>query len=392
MRVLIVSVPGYGHLQPLLPLASALADGGHEVAIATGSDLRSRAESAGFVAFDAGLSLPAAFASLAERFPDAVYNRLAPAEILNWYLPHLFAETLAPAMLRDLEPLLRSWRPDVVVHDTWEFASPIAAASANLPSVSQTLGLRFGDDLMAAAACAVAPLWRQRRLSPDSSAGLYRSMCLDITPPSLQPYGSAVPSNVLRPLRPVALPPLPGEHLPSWMQHRRQVPLVYMTLGTNTNSDTSIFRSVVDGLGTVAVDVLITVGSGNDPAVIGQLPDNVHVEQYVPQSLLLPQCALVICHGGAGTTLNALALGLPLLVLPQGADQYIVADLVVASGAGRRLKPTEVTPATVRSSVLALLSDPACQHAADRLRLEIEAMPSPRDVVPVIEELAIRGR
>ena len=66
---------------------------------------------------------------------------------------------------------------------------------------------------------------------------------------------------------------------------------------------------------------------------------------YVPQSLLLPKCAAVICHAGAGTVLGALAAGLPLLLLPQGADQYVVADLVAAAGAGLKLAPAEGGPA-----------------------------------------------
>ena len=108
MRVLIASVSAYGHLQPLLPMAKALADADHEVAIATGSDLRPRAESAGFPAFDAGITPGAAFKLLAERYPDQEYNRLNPAEILSWYLPHLFGEVLTPAMLGDLESLVQS--------------------------------------------------------------------------------------------------------------------------------------------------------------------------------------------------------------------------------------------------------------------------------------------
>src|SRR6266480_5580147 len=188
MRVLITSVSAYGHLQPLLPLAKALADAGHEVAIATGSDLRSRAESAGFPAFDAGITPGVAFELLAERYPDQEYNRLAPSEILGWYLPHLFGEVLTPAMLGDLELLVQSWRPDVVLHETWEFAGPIAAASAGIPSVNQTLGIRFNDRTIDAIADAVAPLWQQHGLAPDPMAGLYRHLCLDITPPSFQPY------------------------------------------------------------------------------------------------------------------------------------------------------------------------------------------------------------
>jgi len=388
MRVLITSISGYGHLQPLLPLAKALSDAHHEVAIATGPELRPRAEAAGFTAFDAGLAISTAFERLAELFPDQTYNRLEPAEILGWYLPHLFGDIFAPAMLGDLEPLVRSWRPDVVLHDTWEFAGPIAAASAGIPSICQTLGLRFDDRILDSVADAVAPLWQQRGLEPDPAAGLYRSLCLDITPPSFQRYESARNRSVIHPLRPITEPPVPGELLPAWIEHRREVPLVYMTLGTNTNSDVSMFRSVIDGLDDLDVDVLITIGFGKDPSLIGPLPRNVHVENYVPQSLLLPHCTVVICRGGPGTTLSSLARGLPLLILPQGADQYVIGDLVLAAGVGLLLAPPDVTPSTIRANVLALLDEPVYREGARRLRREIAAMPGLEEAVHLIEEVA----
>ncbi len=391
MRVLIASVSTYGHLQPLVPLAQALADARHEVAIATGPDLRPRAEAAGFPAFDAGLSIGSAFERLAERFPDQAYNRLKPAEILGWYLPHLFAEVLAPAMLDDLEPLVRSWRPDVILHDTWEFAGPLAAASVGIPSVNQTLGLRLDGWIFDSVAAAVAPLWRQRGLDSDPTAGLYRHLCLDITPPSFQPYELARYRDVIRPLRPIAPSPVPGEALPEWIERRREAPLVYMTLGTNTNTDTSMFRSVIDGLSDLEVEVLITIGFGRDPASLGPLASNTHVENYVPQSLLLPHCSAVICHGGAGTTLGSLALGLPLLILPQGADQYVIGDLVLAAGAGLLLTPPEVNPSSVTANILALLNEPARWAGARRLQREIAAMPDPAEAVHLIEELAANG-
>ena len=394
MRVLITSISGYGHLQPLLPLAKALSDARHDVAIAIGPELRPRAEAAGFTAFDAGLAVGAAFERLAEQFPDQAYNRLEPGEILDWYLPHLFGEIFTPAMLGDLEPLVRSWRPDVILHEIWEFAGPLAAASAGIPSISQTLGLRFDDQLLDSVASAVAPLWEQRGLEPDSSAGLYRSLCLDITPPGFQPYESACYSDVIHPLRPIAQPPVPGELLPAWIERRREVPLVYMTLGTNTstNSDISMFRSVIDGLSGLDVDVLITIGFSSDPASLGPLASNVHLENYVPQSLLLPHCSAVICHGGAGTTLSSLALGLPLLILPQGADQYVIGDLVLAAGAGLLLAPPDVTPSNIRANVLALLDEPVYRDGARRLQREIATMPGPVEVVHLIEKVATADR
>ena len=390
MRVLITSVSAYGHLQPIIPLAKALVEARHEVAIAIGPDLRPRAEASGFTAFDAGMSIDAAFERLAVLFPDQLYNRLAPSEILGWYLPHLFGEVLAPAMLEDLDSVVQSWKPDVVVHETWEFAGPIAAAGAGIPSICQTLGLRIDDTILDSVAAAVAPLWQQHGLRPDSTAGIYRTLCLDTTPPSLQDQESAKSREVVHPLRPVAEPPVPGEVLPQWTEHRRNVPLVYMTLGTNngTNSDVSMFRSVIDGLEGLDIDVLITIGFGKDPAEIEPIAKNIHVENYVPQSLLLPHCSAVICHGGPGTILHSLANGLPLLILPQGSDQYIMGDRVLSSGVGLRLVPADVNPASVRASVLALLEETSYKLDAYRLKREIAEMPRPDEAVLLIEAVA----
>jgi len=364
-------------------------EAGHEVAIATGPDLKSRAESAGFRAFEAGMSIDAAFGQLAEIYPDQPYNRLAPSEILGWYLPHLFGEVLAPAMLKGLEAVVQSWKPDVVVHETWEFAGPIVAAEAGIPSVCQTLGLRIDDAILDAVAAAVAPLWQQRGLQPDPMAGLYRSLCLDTTPASLQDHESAGNRFVMHPMRPIAEPPVPGEALPQWIEQRRNVPLVHMTLGTNsgTNSDVSMFRSVIDGLEGLDIDVLITMGFGKDTSTMGPLPENIHVENYVPQSLLLPYCSVVICHGGPGTILHSLAHGLPLLILPQGADQYVMGERVLAAGVGLRLVPADVNPESLRASVLVLLEETAYKAGAYRLQREIEEMPGPDEAVLLIEDL-----
>ena len=125
---------GTGTLHPLLPVAQALKQADHDVAIVTGPDLLSRALSAGFTAWRAGLGMKEAFDKLAARFPDGEYNRLAPDEILAWYLPHLFGLVLVPAMLDDLQPLADSWQPDVVMHDTYEFAGPIVAAKEASPA------------------------------------------------------------------------------------------------------------------------------------------------------------------------------------------------------------------------------------------------------------------
>ena len=83
-----------------------------------------------------------------------------------------------------------------------------------------------------------------------------------------------------------------------------------------------------------------------------------------------------------------LLFGLPLLVLPQGADQYVISSLV-ASGAGLLLTPQQVTPSAVRSSVLALLHGPSYRTSARLIQHEINAMMALEEAVRPIEEVGV---
>ena len=148
---------------------------------------------------------------------------------------------------------------------------------------------------------------------------------------------------------------------------------------------------MVEGLRDHSLNLVVTVGPDRDPAELGPQPANVHVERYIPQSLLLPRCHAVVTHGGSNTVLAALAHGLPLLVVPQGANQYRNAERCVAVGAATRLLPDEVTPEAVGGEVAALLDRPAWREAARRLAREISLMPGPEEGVALVEELARRG-
>ena len=94
---------------------------------------------------------------------------------------------------------------------------------------------------------------------------------------------------------------------------------------------------MIDALAGVRARVLVTVGRHADPAELGPLPANVHVERWVAQASVMPHAAAMVAHGGAGTTLAALAAGVPLVLLPLSADQPINARRVAELGAGLAL-------------------------------------------------------
>lgn len=132
----------------------------------------------------------------------------------------------------------------------------------------------------------------------------------------------------------------------------------------------------------------MTVGRDVDPAELGPQPANVRVERWVPQHELLPQCSLVVSHGGSGSVLGALAHGLPMVLLPLGADQPLNAERCATLGVARVLDAVSVTPAQVREAANAVLAEARHRVAAGRLRDEIAALPDPADAVHRIERLA----
>src|SRR5262249_50724607 len=144
--------------------------------------------------------------------------------------------------------------------------------------------------------------------------------------------------------------------------------------------------AILEGLRGEDVEVIVTVGAENDPALLGPQPASVHVEPFIPQSALLPRCSVAINQGGTAI-LPILAHGLPLLIVPQGANQFHNADACTGAGVARQLRPGEVTAEAVRRDVRALLNDATYRDRAGVIAREIAAMPEPAQGVRAVTEL-----
>lgn len=258
------------------------------------------------------------------------------------------------------------------------------ATALGIPYVDVGYGALIPRELLVAAGTAASVHWAARGLEPHPLGGAYRYLYVDPCPPALQ-NPEITDLEAIQPMRPAA-----GD---TQLAERSEVfdllpagPVVYLTLGTIWNTDLDVFRVVIEALHE-HVNVIVTVGRQNDPAALSEQPGNVIVRSYIPQHELLPWCDAIVAHGGSGTVLGALAHGVPLLVVPQGADQWGNAAHVVGAGAGRRLLRDELTTTAVHEAVMALLHDPAYRRAASNIRSEIAAMPTATDAVVALEAL-----
>lgn len=325
MRLLFAGLASVGHAYPMIPLAVAAREVGHEVWFAAGEHVHAPLTAAGLRPF---------------RPADAFYE--------------IYAEDLAPDLAR--------LSPDLVVHGWGVPGAAIAAHRAGVPGLWHGFGRMFPDGI---------------GLELPTGVAEAATTHLDICPPSLQDKDFLADTDRI-PLRPVPFAE-PGE--PPALDR----PLVYLTLGTAFGA-TEVLTTAVEGLARLGVSVLV---AGPMAPTLTGLPANVTALAWVPQARLLPMADLVVHHGGSGTTLGALAAGIPQLVLPQGADQFANADALLAAGAGRRLLPEEATSDAITEQARKLLFPNGDDHrdAARALAAEIAALPSPAEVASELPRL-----
>ncbi|UVS77383.1 Oleandomycin glycosyltransferase [Actinokineospora sp. UTMC 2448] len=372
VHVLFSSLSAYGHTYPLLPLARAMAARGDRVTFATGPEFTALLTKLGFGTAEVGLDIGAAFGqAVAEegaevdfRNPEDPAAARAIGRVFGSLMPRKFAEDLGPVLDRDT--------PDLVVYEVANPGAAIAAKARGIRAVGH--GISRGDfgELLPELPGLLSAVAADFGVDLSTDALLEDDLYLDTYPASLQ---DSLRSN-RQPLRPVAFAE-PGD-LPAWVTAHEK-PLVYLTLGTAFGK-LEVLRTAIDGLARLPVNVLVAAGPAVDAEELRDLPAAVTVLPWVPQADLLPHTDLVVHHGGSGTTLGALAAGLPQLFLPQGADQFVNADAVTAAGISRTLKGDAATADAVAEAAGALLSDSEARAAVARVAAEIAAMPGPDEV------------
>ncbi|MGY0019283.1 glycosyltransferase [Streptomyces sp. cg35] len=381
MKVLFASLGNYGHVFPLVPLAQAAHEAGHEVWFATNEQFHPIVEKAGLRPVTSGLTVPEAFIEAAggQAFLEAnggdVQASDVPPEVLAALAVKAFGSVLPRSVFADLTPVIDSFRPDLVVYESLNPGAAFAAAAAGVPAVSQSIGRVSSDPLIPQELFATASdLGVADKIGQDATLG---NPYIDICPPVVQNQEFLASGVQVIPQRPLSYSE-PGE-LPASVT-QGEGPLVYLSFGTVVGS-AELLRTVIDGLLPLDVRVLVATSALVDPAELGELPDRVVALPWVPQAEALRYATAIVHHGGHGTTLASLAAGLPQLILPRESDGLGNAPAVQATGAGRLLLGEDVTAEAVEAEVRSLLTDGAHQEAARKVAREIAALPGQADTV-----------
>lgn len=370
---------------PLLDVAGALRDQGHECVLLVPPSLIDAASRSEFRVV--GGAQPSA--EVVEEIWERV-RRGPPRHVVGLVDRELFAELAADAMVGAAEELCANFVPDLVVRESCEYATSMTAHRRAIPQAQVGVSAAVID----------AGVLEDVAASLDDRcpgvSGAIRSA------PYLTAFAEVLdPSPWRRTIR-YRHVPQPANQLPEWWPGRETQPLVYMTFGSvlgGMKEAGSVFRVALDAVSELPIRVLMTVGRSFDLTQLGPVPSNAHLEPWVPQADIFAAAPLVVCHGGSGTTNGALSAGLPLVICPLFADQNRNADTVQRVGAGTVVRSRSTSPGGVASldqadapkltdAIAAALDTPSYRRAAQDIAASTAATSTLPEAVRSLQTVA----
>ncbi|RVX38768.1 L-desosaminyltransferase [Nonomuraea polychroma] len=404
MRVLFIPAAVPSHFYPMAPLAWAFQSAGHEVYVAGQPPVVDSIVAAGLQAVPVGGAYdlmanitaageivrretgegPSASGDVSSMSPEA-FRRYAELRIL----PHV---RTAAAMLDELAPFARAWRPDLVVSDPITLVAPLIAAAAGAPLVHHLWGplpergtLTEFPGYSADPGKWPAELRDLYDLCGVEPAAYPAVASIEPGPPSLQ--AAAIPKRL-----PARYVPFNGSGaLPAWLRESADRPRVcvsWLTSNTTPGAGESAhpLATLVSALAAEDVETLVAVRAWNQTG-LEELPGGVRVVVDLPLNIVLPTCAVSVNHGGVGTTMTALHHGVPQVVVPYNPGAVYEVQCLIDAGAAVAVDADPIDAGEVASAAVALAGDCAQRKAAAVLREENLAQPAPAQVVGNLEEL-----
>lgn len=162
--------------------------------------------------------------------------------------------------------------------------------------------------------------------------------------------------------------------------------VLLVSLGSAYTQQVEFYRQCLAAFGDLdGWHVVLQIGKQTDAKDLGDIPSNVEVHNWVPQLAILEQADAFVTHAGMGGSSEGLYTGVPMIAVPQGAEQFGNADQLVALGVARRIDTADATAEALRTALLELTGDPEVRRRSDELRAELLAEGGTRRAADLIE-------
>lgn len=371
--------PGHGHINPSLPLVEELVQQGERVYYYSLEEFRPAIERTGATFCSYGETFPLAL-MLQQRKAKAQEKAYGQALSIQWVFERLLPE-------------VEALHPDYLITDAQAPWGNLTAQALHVPAICFQTSIAINGRVMIGFFSTFLKMLTERgekgkqnkgkqnaQALLDSLSQTYHlkkmrsfdvflqkgSLNLVCTSPLFQPYADSFDHERYRFVGPI-LQPRPEAPAFPFEQLDERKPLIYISLGTMVAEQAHFFRLCMQALAQSNWQVVIAVGKSASPEILQDIPANCLIQQFVPQLEILQRASLFITHGGMNSVNEALAYNVPLVIVPQGADQHLIARQVAKLGAGKQLSAHDFTAEKIRQAVEEVLTQPTYTQAARRI-------------------------
>jgi len=164
--------------------------------------------------------------------------------------------------------------------------------------------------------------------------------------------------------------------------------VIYLSLGSLGCMDVALMQRLIDTLDATPHRVVVSMGPLKDQMRLGR---RMYGDEFLPQPSILPQCDLLITHGGNNTVCEGFHFGLPMIGLPLFWDQYDNAQRLEETGFGARLPTYDWTEQQLLQTVERLLADDDLRHRMRAVATAVQARAGSAKGADLVERLALTG-
>ncbi|AHH97629.1 macrolide family glycosyltransferase [Kutzneria albida] len=382
--------PAHGHLNPTLPLVEELISRGHRVTVVTGQALAGQAARSG--AAVVGLDWHLGTVST----QDGQYSTDSLVDVLEPYFDQVTATF--PQLVEHFaaDPV------DLVCFDPMGYAGAALADKLGVRSITLCPSMAANEHVDLRKLWApqdftmdhprLAAFWdKVARFSADQGlreelgamGGPQTDLTLVFVPRDFQLRGETFAES-FKFLGPSVR--VRGRSR-DWQPPADERPVLLISLGTAFNNRPEFFATCTEAFADSAWHVVMSVG---EEVRLDSVPANFEVAAQVPQLAVLEHASVFVSHAGMGSTMESLHNGVPLVCVPQMAEQALNADRVQALGLGRVLGSTEVTAQELRKAVDEVAADPAIRAAVKDYSARLRAVDGPTLGADALEEYLSR--
>ena len=363
-KIVFFCIPAHGHTNPTLGVVKELIARGHEVTYYSYEPFREKIESTGatFVACDA-------FDAEQKLDPkDAV----KVGKDLAFSTRLLVDTTLAlnDSVCKEMERL----KLDCIVADSMAVWGKAVALKMGIPFVSSTTTFAFNQHSAKILKQSIGELFgmifSMGKINKDikrlQDAGFPVKSVLDLiqndentetvvyTSPQFQPCSETFNEKYAF----VGPSVRPAENVIT----KEREKLIYISLGTVMNDNVKFFKNCIKAMKDTDYQVIMSVGNLIDKKELGEIPENISVQEHVDQIAVLQQADVFLSHCGMNSVNESLYYEVPLVTYPQTSEQGGVATRVEMLGAGERL--LKANPESIRETIEKVMGDASYKESA----------------------------